>query len=53
MRQENSFFFQPLIYFGSCEQWEEEEEEETWNFSNLSPTFRQRIGLFIQWSENF
>ena len=63
MLQENSFFSRPLTFFGSPQNIEEEENEETseeWNFSepwrisirsDLSIYQQPRIGLFIHWSD--
>lgn len=59
--QKNSFFSQPLIFYGAHEVNEEEEtNEDTWQFTdpwfivpNANPAASQvpRIGLFIHWAD--
>jgi len=60
MLQENSFFSQPIVYFGSPHLIDEEEEEDEaifsdpWlNFIQMDLPIRQspRIGLFIHWCD--
>lgn len=61
MLQGNPFFSSPLIFFGSFEDLNEEENSEEWNLidtlqvsldsQNIPQNLQPKIGLFIDWSE--
>lgn len=61
MLQKNSFFSTPLIFYGSHQDSEEEDDEmiddEEWNYSESwivtlnSKVPQSKIGLFILWAD--